>query len=35
MGDDLGQPRRILDVACGDGDNTERLAKLAKNNGLP
>lgn len=35
MGSEPGQTRRILDVACGDGDNTVRLAKLAKKRGLP
>ncbi|MGB0766624.1 MAG: methyltransferase domain-containing protein [Phycisphaeraceae bacterium] len=35
MGDDRDQPRRILDVACGDGDNTIRLARLAQRDGLP
>lgn len=29
MGDDPGRPRRVLDIACGDGDNTTRLARLA------
>ena len=29
------RPRRVLDVACGDGDNTLRLAQLASARGLP
>ncbi|MFK7790120.1 MAG: methyltransferase domain-containing protein, partial [Phycisphaeraceae bacterium] len=35
MGDDPSQPRRILDVACGDGDTTMMLVKLASKHGLP
>lgn len=35
MGGDPGQPRRVLDVACGDGDNTALLARLVKKRGLP
>ncbi|MEM9345883.1 MAG: methyltransferase domain-containing protein [Planctomycetota bacterium] len=29
------QPRRILDIACGDGDNTIQLARLMERYGLP
>ncbi|MEM6504933.1 MAG: methyltransferase domain-containing protein [Planctomycetota bacterium] len=35
IGSQSKQPRRILDIACGDGDNTLRLARLAKGHGLP
>jgi len=35
LGTDPDRPRRILDVACGDGDNTLRLARLAASRGLP
>ncbi|MFN3168785.1 MAG: methyltransferase domain-containing protein [Phycisphaeraceae bacterium] len=35
MGRDSGRPRRVLDVACGDGDNTTRLSLLARRRGLP
>lgn len=34
LGTDPKQPRRVLDVACGDGDNTLRLAWLAAAQGL-
>lgn len=35
LSDERGQPRRILDVACGDGDNAIQLAQLARRHGLP
>ena len=35
MGDDPSRPRRVLDVACGDGDTTVLLSKLARKHGLP
>lgn len=35
MGADPNRPRRVLDVACGDGDNTVGLARLAARRGLP
>lgn len=35
MGQDKGQPCRVLDVACGDGDTTLRLARLIRRRGLP
>lgn len=31
---DTETPKRILDVACGDGDNAIQLAKIAKRHGL-
>ena len=34
IGDDRQRPRRILDVACGDGDNAIQLAELARRYGL-
>lgn len=35
LDNDSDQPKRILDVACGDGDNAVRLAQLAKRHNLP
>lgn len=35
LGSDPSQPRRILDVACGDGDNAVQLARLARRHALP
>lgn len=34
LGGNQEQPQRILDVACGDGDNAIQLARLAKHHGL-
>lgn len=35
LGMDQQKPKRILDVACGDGDNAIQLAQLAQRQGLP
>lgn len=35
LGTDPRRERKILDVACGDGDTTLRVARLAKRAGLP
>ena len=34
LGSESDCPTRILDVACGDGDNAVRLARLARRHGL-
>jgi len=35
MGADPQRPRRLLDVACGDGDNAIKLGQIARRRALP